>query len=127
MKDSTLIDVLLVAAITIIVFVLAVAVVVRTTDNKMTIEPGESRMTYKIDKHHTNVISKGWAIRDEDGSAVAYVLGTDEGEAETLKRLIAAAPDLLAALEEVVAISDRQHDAWDRAKAAISAAKGEKL
>lgn len=37
MNDSTLIDVLLIAAITIIVFVLAVAVV-RTTDDKMTIE-----------------------------------------------------------------------------------------
>lgn len=39
--------------------------------------------------------------------------------------LIAAAPELLAALEEVIAISDRKHDAWDRAKAAIAKATQE--
>lgn len=39
-------------------------------------------------------------------------------------RLIAAAPDLLAALQKVVAISDRKHDAWDEAKAAIAKALG---
>jgi hypothetical protein len=39
--------------------------------------------------------------------------------------LIAAAPELLEALEAVVAISDRKHDAWDAAKAAIAKAKGE--
>lgn len=38
--------------------------------------------------------------------------------------LIAAAPDLLEALQEVVAISDRKHDAWDKAKAAIAKALG---
>ena len=39
--------------------------------------------------------------------------------------LIAAAPDLLAALKEVVRISDRKHDAWDTARAAIAKATGE--
>lgn len=38
--------------------------------------------------------------------------------------LIAAAPDLLAALKEVVRISDRKHAAWDAAKAAIAQAEG---
>lgn len=38
--------------------------------------------------------------------------------------LIAAAPDLLEALQEVIAISDRKHDAWDKAKAAIAKALG---
>ena len=38
--------------------------------------------------------------------------------------LIAAAPELLAALREVVAISDRKHDAWDKARAAIAKAEG---
>ena len=46
----------------------------------------------------------------------------DEERANAL--LIAAAPDLLSALDEIVAISDRKHDAWDRAKAAIAKAKG---
>ena len=40
-------------------------------------------------------------------------------------RVIAAAPDLLAALQEVVEISDRKHDAWDKARAAIARARGE--
>lgn len=38
--------------------------------------------------------------------------------------LIAAAPELLEALQEVVRISDRKHDAWDKAKAAINKALG---
>lgn len=37
-------------------------------------------------------------------------------------QLIAAAPELLQALQEVVAISDRKHEAWDRAHAAIAKA-----
>ena len=39
-------------------------------------------------------------------------------------RLVAAAPELLEALKEVVAISDRKTDAWDRAHAAIVKAEG---
>ena len=39
-------------------------------------------------------------------------------------RLISAAPDLLVALQRVIAISDRDHDAWDAAKAAITKAVG---
>ena len=38
--------------------------------------------------------------------------------------LIAAALDLLAALKEVVRLSDRKTDAWDAAKAAIAKAEG---
>jgi hypothetical protein len=38
--------------------------------------------------------------------------------------LIAAAPDLLEALKKVVALSDRKHDAWDAAHAAIAKAEG---
>lgn len=39
-------------------------------------------------------------------------------------RLIATAPDLLAALKAVIALSDRKHDAWDAAHAAIAKAEG---
>ncbi len=40
-------------------------------------------------------------------------------------RLIVAAPDLLEALEEVVRLSDRKHNAWDKAHAAMAKARGE--
>lgn len=49
------------------------------------------------------------------------------GEGEVNAHLIAAAPNLLEALKEVVAISDRKHDAWDRAHAAIAKATGGQL
>ena len=39
-------------------------------------------------------------------------------------RLIAAAPDLLSALKEVVRISERHHVAWDAAHVAIAKAEG---
>lgn len=39
-------------------------------------------------------------------------------------RRLAVVPDLLAALKEIVAITDRKHDAWDRARAAIAKAEG---
>lgn len=47
-----------------------------------------------------------------------------QSEAEANARLIAAAPDLLDALKEVVALSDRKHNAWDKAHAAIAKAEG---
>lgn len=51
--------------------------------------------------------------------------GTQEfEEIEANAKLIAAAPDLLEALQEVVRISDRKHTAWDKAKAAIIKAVG---
>lgn len=40
-------------------------------------------------------------------------------------KLISAAPDLLAALQAVVRIADRQTDEFDMARAAISKALGE--
>jgi len=49
---------------------------------------------------------------------------TSDGPCEANAHLIAAAPDLLAALKAVVAISDRKHDAWDAAWAAIDKAEG---
>lgn len=43
-------------------------------------------------------------------------------EAQANAQLMASAPDLLEALIEVVRISDRKHDAWDKAKKAIEKA-----
>lgn len=39
-------------------------------------------------------------------------------------RLIAAAPDMLAALQAVIAVADRATDEFDRARAAIAKATG---
>jgi hypothetical protein len=65
------------------------------------------------------------------GKAAAIVAGdfvvadtTTLPNFEANARLIAAAPDLLEALKAVVAISDRKHDAWDAAHAAIAKAEG---
>ena len=56
---------------------------------------------------------------------IAIVDGWISEEEEANARLIAAAPDLLAALKGVVRLSDRKHEAWDRARAAIAKAEGQ--
>lgn len=48
-----------------------------------------------------------------------------KGEAEANAQLAMAAPDLLAALQAVVRVADRQTDEFDMARAAISKALGE--
>lgn len=48
----------------------------------------------------------------------------DHEEAEANARLIAAAPDLLEALQAVVAIADRKTVEFDRARTAIAKATG---
>lgn len=40
-------------------------------------------------------------------------------------KLIAAAPDLLEALKEIIELTDRKHTAWYKAKAAIAKAVGQ--
>lgn len=65
--------------------------------------------------------------RDHYMQIIAAVSKDDKfgrGKREANAHLIAAAPDLLEALEEIVAITDRKHVAWDRAKTAIAKAKG---
>lgn len=57
--------------------------------------------------------------------AVVHHHGTSEADANA--SLIAAAPELLAALKEVVRISNRNHAAWDKARAAIAKAEGREL
>lgn len=53
-----------------------------------------------------------------DGEEGIYIDNPDDAH------LMFAAPELLEALKEVVAISDRKHDAWDKAHAAIAKAEG---
>ena len=66
-----------------------------------------------------------------DGVGIARVIDDDDA------RLIAAAPQMLEVLEELVELKDRRHSlpveiyqsarekAWERCRAAIAAAKGE--
>lgn len=53
------------------------------------------------------------------GGNESGICGLAVSENEANARLIAAAPDLLSSLIEVVAIADRKTDAFDRARAAI--------
>lgn len=70
-----------------------------------------------------------WKLASIDGRAVRVPL-TSHSTAEAYfgdkryAQLAAAAPDLYAALKAVIAISDRKHDAWDAAKAALAKAEG---
>ena len=79
----------------------------------------------------------GCDIGSPDGANVAQVLfvppavqvGGDIQKPEALAnaRLIAAAPDLLAALQYVLSAHGEQlHDAFDQARAAIAAAEGDR-
>jgi hypothetical protein len=58
-----------------------------------------------------------------NGLKIAEVIALADFDFDNAK-LITAAPDLLQALKEVVMLSDRKVDEWDRAKAAIAKAEG---
>lgn len=66
------------------------------------------------------------AMRDDSDSVCLMPGGArwPREQIEANARLIAAAPKLLESLKRVVALSDRTHDAWDEAKAAIAEAIG---
>lgn len=65
----------------------------------------------------------------KQNSACIYVdyasNGIIEKELEANARLIAAAPDLLSALEAVIAIADRDTDVFINARAIIAKARGD--
>lgn len=62
-----------------------------------------------------------WSVREKDG----FELGSgDGGFHESEARMMAAAPDLLSALQGVLHVADRQIDEFDAARAAIAKATG---
>lgn len=67
-----------------------------------------------------DMATMGFRSREE---ADRYVIGTLRKE---LKRVRAQLDALVNSAVEVIAISDRKHDAWDRLKASIDAARGKK-
>lgn len=53
---------------------------------------------------------------------IGYTGQSSSPETRANARLMAAAPYLLEALQEIIAITDRDHTAWDKAKIAINKA-----
>jgi hypothetical protein len=80
-------------------------------------------LDYDRDGHHgINSEARMWKAVAECSANTLGAAKVSQDEAEANAHLIAAAPELLEALEEVVAISDRKHNAWDKAHAAIAKA-----
>jgi hypothetical protein len=67
----------------------------------------------------------GFSIEDERGRVLCQRSDwtTNEPESAANGRLIAAAPDLLAALKGVMRVADRATDEFDAARAAIAKAE----
>ena len=65
--------------------------------------------TYCTDSHPTRF----WRAYIGNGEAIAASFGASEEEAEAIARLIAAAPDLLAALQDALEFAEDQEDTED--------------
>lgn len=79
---------------------------------------------------HDNTYGGSKTIRDKASNVyiaeIKSVLSDVPEGLESNARLIAAAPELLAALEAVVRVADRATDEFEMARAAIAKAKGER-
>jgi hypothetical protein len=81
--------------------------------------PWECFYKHKYDEWHVSV-----PLAEGSMKLALFDDGVRSENPEADARLISAAPELLAALQDVVKISDRKHDAWDKAHAAIVKALG---
>lgn len=89
-------------------------------DNKLKYTPGPWHWEYPAgDALAELVASDNNTIICDFGDNETYypTAGKEPNKADA--KLIAAAPELLEALIEVIRISDRKHDAWDKAKQII--------
>lgn len=64
----------------------------------------------------------GWDKKGRSAKELWESIASEREQSDT--RVMVAAPELLAALKDVVRISDRQHEAWDRARDVIARAEG---
>jgi hypothetical protein len=70
---------------------------------------------------YTNIVR----CNNGKGHETIFIASTPQSslpEARANARLMSAAPDLLESLQEIIAITDRDHIAWDKAKSAIEKA-----
>lgn len=70
---------------------------------------------------YTNIVR----CNNGKGHETLFIAATAQSsllEARANARLMSAAPDLLEALQEIISITDRDHVAWAKAKAAIEKA-----
>jgi len=70
-----------------------------------------------------------WVSPDSSGltqkvARVTWGMGEEREEGRENARLVAAAPELLAALKGVLRVADRKTDEFDAARAAIAKAEG---
>lgn len=78
--------------------------------------------------HISRLGSLDIVANDPAGTYIAEVLSGDGPLSPTSianARLISAAPDLLAALQAMLTITDRKHYVWDEARAVIAKATGQ--
>lgn len=60
------------------------------------------------------------------GETLTLCMFTAWGERDrAMARAMVCRPDMLAALKDVVRLSDRKHEAWDRARVVIAKAEGQ--
>jgi hypothetical protein len=81
---------------------------------------GEWYLQYYTDAY-TNIVR----CNNGKGHETLFIASTPQSvlpESRANARLMSAAPDLLESLQEIIAITDRDHIAWAKAKAAIEKA-----
>lgn len=82
----------------------------------------------KIKHYEGKLKADNGVLLDEKGLVVLVpdfdTLEIDEATCPELARRWNSHQELVEALEELVALSDRKHNAWDKARAVIAKAKG---
>ena len=77
---------------------------------------------YFIDEDRATICSRC----ERTGEVLTLAMFTEWGERDrAMARAMVSRLDMLAALKGVVRLSDRKHEAWDRARAAIAKAEGQ--